>query len=102
MSTYREQDIVNWGVARNILGPTGEGTRKTQARKTHAEVVELEDAILCDDIDAARDAIGDIYVTLVMQAQLWELSMEECIEAAWNEIKDRKGRMVNGTFVKER
>lgn len=98
---YREDDIIAWGVARNLIGPTGEATRVGQQAKTEEEVQELQDAIAADDIDAARDAIGDVYVTLVMQSQMWGLTMQECIEAAWQEIKDRKGRMINGVFVKE-
>lgn len=99
--TYREHDIVQWGIARNLIGPTGEATRVGQQAKTEEEVRELADAIAADDREAAKDAIGDVYVTLVMQAQMWGLTMTECIEAAWNQIKDRKGRMINGVFVKE-
>lgn len=99
--SYREHDIIAWGTARNLIGPTGEATRVGQQAKTEEEVQELADAIAADDLDAARDAIGDVYVTLVMQAQMWGLSMTECIEAAWNEIKDRKGRMQGGIFIKE-
>lgn len=105
---YREQDIINWGIARNILGPTGEGTKFGQQEKIEEEVAELRSAIeLLAEASttiathAARDAIGDIVVTLIMQAQMWGLTMEECIEQAWDQIKDRKGRMVNGVFVKE-
>lgn len=98
---WREAEIIQWGRDRNLIGPTGEATRIGQQRKTEEEVQELRDAIEAGDKDAARDAIGDIYVTLVMQAQMWGLSMLECIEAAWHEIKDRKGRMVGGVFVKE-
>ena len=47
------------------------------------------------------DAVGDIYVTLVMQAGVWGLEMEECVEYAYTQIKDRKGKMVEGVFVKE-
>lgn len=97
----READIIKWGTARNLIGPTGEATRVGQQAKTEEEVRELSDAIAMDDKDAARDAIGDVYVTLVMQAQMWGMTMQECIDAAWNEIKDRKGRMINGVFVKE-
>lgn len=107
---HREQDIINWGVTRNLIGPTGEATKAGQHRKTNEECRELYDAIVLDGLGLqeikdqkpeARDAIGDIIVTLVMQAQMWGLTMEECIEAAWQEIKDRKGRMVGGVFVKE-
>lgn len=101
MLAYREEDIINWGIARNLIGPTGEATRVGQQAKTEEDVGELADAIAADDREAARDAIGDVYVTLVMQAQMWGLTMQDCIDAAWNEIKDRKGRMVNGVFVKD-
>jgi NTP pyrophosphatase (non-canonical NTP hydrolase) len=98
---HRETDIVMWAQARNIIGPTGQATRESQAKKTMDEVVELMVAIGMHDTAAARDAIGDIIVTLVIQAQMWNLHIDECVEAAWQQIKDRKGRMVNGVFVKE-
>jgi NTP pyrophosphatase (non-canonical NTP hydrolase) len=97
----RANDIIKWGTDRNLVGPTGEATPLAQYRKTQEEVLELLEAIDLQDIALARDAIGDIYVTLVLQAELWGLSMEECVETAWNEIKDRKGRLVGGVFVKE-
>lgn len=107
---HREQDIIQWGIDRNLIGPTGEGTRIGQQKKTEEEVIELHDAIRDwthggynsdDKRSEVCDAIGDIIVTLVLQAQLWNLTLTECIEQAWSQIKDRKGRMVNGIFVKE-
>jgi hypothetical protein len=103
---HREQDIINWGIARNLIGPTGQATKDGQNKKTREEVEELQTAINSEkigtrSIDGARDAIGDIIVTLVMQAQMWGLTITECLDAAWDEIKDRKGRMVDGIFVKE-
>lgn len=99
--SYREQDIIQWGIDRNLIGPTGEATRIGQQSKTEEEVAELAEAIAKNDIDEARDAIGDVYVTLCMQAQMWGLTMDECIDQAWSQIKDRKGRMMGGVFVKE-
>ena len=98
---HRENDIVQWGIDRNIIGPTAQSSRANQLSKTYEECLELDEAIEQDNLDSARDAIGDIIVTLVMQSQMWELSLEECIEAAWNQIKNRKGKLVNGLFVKE-
>lgn len=109
---HREAEIIQWGIDRNLIGPTGEATRLGQQKKTEEEARELYDAIKLpslgfmehedkDAIPYVRDAIGDIIVTLIMQAQMWGLTMEECIEAAWQEIKDRKGRMTGGIFVKE-
>lgn len=101
MTMHRETDITNWGIARNLIGPTGEATKHGQATKTLEELTELFDAINKGDIDLARDAIGDVYVTLVMQAQMWGLSMTECVDQAWDQIKDRKGRMISGMFQKD-
>ena len=102
---HREQDIINWGIARNIIGPDSQSNKKKQCDKTLEEVIELRDAIILDWVGAqkphARDAIGDIIVTLVLQAQMWGLTITECLDAAWDEIKDRKGKMVDGIFVKE-
>ena len=101
MAATKELEIIQWGTDRNLVGPTGEATKLGQYRKTHEEVGEILEAIDLDDVDLAKDAIGDTYVTLVLQAERWGLTMAECIDQAWNEIKDRKGRMVNGIFVKE-
>ena len=98
---HREVDIIFWAEARNLIGPTGEATKHGQVCKTFEEVTELLDAINKGDEAAARDAIGDIIVTLTIQAAMWRLSVDECVEAAWQEIKDRKGRLVGGVFVKE-
>ena len=98
---HREQDIINWGIARNIIGPDAMSAKHNQHAKTVEEVDELMQAIVLKDHNAARDAIGDIIVTLVLQAQMWGLTITECLDAAWDEIKDRKGRMVDGIFVKE-
>ena len=46
------------------------------------------------------DAIGDMVVVLTNMAMLGGTSIETCIDAAYDEIKNRKGKMVNGTFVK--
>lgn len=99
--SQRQSDIIQWGVDRNLVGKTGETTKLAQYRKTHEETGELLEAIEHENKDLAKDAIGDVYVTLVLQAELWGLSMHECIEHAWHEIKDRKGKLINGVFVKQ-
>ena len=98
---HRELDVLAWGLARNLIGPTGEATRHGQVRKTLEEAVELLDGINKDDRKLIKDAIGDIVVTLYLQCALNNMTLSECIEAAWQEIKDRKGRMIGGIFVKE-
>ena len=100
-SIHREPEILHWALQRNIIGPTATGTRQAQCRKTMEECRELGHGIGTDNRDEVRDAIGDIIVTLAIQASMWGMSLHECIDAAWDQIKDRKGQMVNGTFVKE-
>ena len=51
--------------------------------------------------DEVKDALGDIVVVLTILAAQCELSLADCIEHAYNQIKDRKGKMVNGVFVRE-
>ena len=60
---------------------------------------ELSDNI-CKGNDVADD-IGDMIVVLINIAERNNLTIEECLEVAYNDIKDRKGKMVDGVFVKE-
>ena len=57
-------------------------------------------AVLKKDGPEIVDGIGDCVVVLTNLAELIEVPIEECIEAAYNEIKTRKGKMANGTYVK--
>ena len=76
------------------------GDTKTQALKLVEEVGETCRAILKGDHDEVIDGIGDCVVVLTNLAELCDISIEDCIERAYNEIKDRKGKMANGTYVK--
>lgn len=91
-------NIRAWAEARNIIGGC---TSRDQFLKLTEEVGELAQAILKDDGDEFVDAIGDCVVVLTILADQYGTTIERCIEHAWNEIKDRKGRIVNGTWVKE-
>lgn len=93
-----EKQIVDWGTQKGILP---NANRYAQFKKTVEECDELLLAIDKHDKEEAKDAIGDIFVTLVMQSRAWDLTMVECIEAAYDQIKNRKGKMVDGQFVKE-
>jgi len=77
------------------------GDTKTQALKLVEEVGETCRAILKEDHDEVVDGIGDCVVVLTNLAELHGVSIEECIEKAYNEIKDRKGKMENGTYKKD-
>jgi len=77
------------------------GDTKTQALKLVEEVGETCRAILKEDFEEVIDGIGDCVVVLVNLAELQGVSIETCIEAAYEEIKGRNGKMANGTYVKE-
>ena len=98
---YIENEIEIWGINKGIIGPGGFGTAQSQALKTLEEVEELLSAIERDDRPEIIDAIGDIGVTLIMQCHIQGVTFEECLQSAYNVISKRKGKMVNGQFVKE-
>jgi NTP pyrophosphatase (non-canonical NTP hydrolase) len=98
---YKEQEIIEWATDRGILGIGGKGTPSRQHHKTLEEVQELTDALVARNIAEVQDAIGDIYVTLVIQASMQGLTMAQCIDAAYDVISKRTGKMVNGQFVKD-
>jgi len=77
------------------------GDAKTQALKLVEEVGETCRAILKEDHDEVIDGIGDCIVVLTNLAELVGVPIEDCIAAAYDEIKNRKGKMANGTYVKE-
>ena len=77
------------------------GDPKTQALKLVEEVGETCRSILKEDAKGMIDGIGDCVVVLTNLAELIGTPIEECINVAYNEIKDRTGKMSNGTFKKD-
>ena len=77
------------------------GDTKTQALKLVEEVGETCRAILKEDREEVIDGIGDCVVVLTNLAELVGVPIEICIAAAYEEIKNRKGKMVNGTYKKD-
>ena len=90
--------IRDWADKRGIYDS---GDTKTQFVKLMEEVGELGKAILKDDKDEFVDAIGDCIVVLTNLSHLGGFDVEHCISSAYNEISNRTGSMVNGTFVKD-
>lgn len=90
--------IRQWARERGIYD---KGDKKTQYVKLMEEAGELAQALLKDRKEETIDAIGDMVVVLTNLAELVGVDIEDCIISAYNEIKDRKGKMDNGTFVKE-
>ena len=86
-----------WFVDRNLEKGDGLG----QLQKLHEEVYELAEARITNDFSAEVDAIGDITVVLIGYCLQRGLTLEQCLESAYNEIKSRTGKIVNGVFVKD-
>jgi NTP pyrophosphatase (non-canonical NTP hydrolase) len=112
------EQVKQWGLDRNIIGPNAKATLLTQLSKTQEELTEtVRAAAIKDYIDntphyvsptdeiavfeAIKDGIGDTIVTLILAADLAGLTIQECLQAAYDEIKDRTGTMINGQFVKD-
>ena len=90
--------IRDWAEYRGIYA---EGDPKTQYIKLMEEAGELGRAILKQNREEQKDAIGDMVVVLTNLAELLDMPIEECVESAWNVISKRTGKMINGTFVKD-
>jgi NTP pyrophosphatase (non-canonical NTP hydrolase) len=90
------ENIVQWHRDRNLIEGS---TDKDQFCKLIQEAGELSDSI-CKQKDVADD-IGDMIVVLINIATRNGLKLSDCLEKAWDDIKDRKGRMIDGIFVKE-
>ncbi len=90
--------IREWAKKRGI---TNKGDIKTQYIKLQEETGELAQAILQNNQADIIDAIGDAVVVLTNLATLAGVNIEHCINAAYGEISNRTGKMINGTFVKD-
>ncbi len=89
--------IKQWHYDRNLIGGS---TDKDQFLKLMQECGELSDNICKGNNFDIADDIGDIMVVLINIAERNELSLEQCLSVAYNDIKDRKGFMEDGIFIK--
>ena len=90
--------IRDWAEQRGLYA---KGDTKTQTLKLMEEAGEICRAVLKNDHDQVIDGIGDCVVVLTNLAELINVPIEDCIAIAYDEIKGRKGKMVNGTFKKD-
>lgn len=93
-----KHEVEIWAKDKGILD---NATPIKQALKTQEEVTELLNAIVDNDRAEIIDAIGDIMVTLIIQAKMQNLDLFECLQSAYNVISKRTGKMVNGQFLKD-
>lgn len=85
----------------NERGLYDKGDPKTQYVKLMEEAGEVGRAILKNDTPEIIDGIGDMVVVLTNLAELTGTPIEDCIQAAYDVISKRTGKMKNGTFVKD-
>ncbi len=101
MKRYKELEklVIEWADDKGVLE---KGNTKAQAIKTLEEVNELIESIENNDKDEIIDALGDVLVTIIIQSKMQNLSLESCLESAYNVISKRTGKMIDGTFVKDK
>ena len=94
--SYFIDNVVQWHRDRNLIDGS---TDKDQVLKLVQELGELSDSV-CKGKDI-KDDIGDMLVVMLNIATRNGVTLSECLARAWDDIKDRKGKMVDGIFVKE-
>ena len=93
-----KEKILNWAKERNLLNPSN---KSKQFIKLIEEVGELAQGIAKNDIVQIIDSIGDVQVVLIILSALYDLDNEKCLESAYETIKNRTGKTVNGIFIKD-
>lgn len=91
------KSIERWGELRGL----NDADPNRQFLKLAEEVGELGAAMARNNRDAEVDAIGDIFVVLTILSKQLGYDVTSCVEKAYDVIKHRKGKMINGVFVKE-
>ena len=94
-----ELKVISWALDKGILD---KATPTTQSLKTLEECHELIDAIDKENKYEIIDALGDIMVTIIIQAKMQGVNLLECLDSAYKVISKRTGKMIDGTFVKDK
>lgn len=98
--TFEElhEAIIQWAENRNMISPKN---TSRQYMKVSEELGEIAEGINKNNREQVEDSLGDILVTLIILAQDLNFDLLDCLNSAYNVIKDRKGKTINGVFVKE-
>ena len=91
------KNVEQWAKDKNL----DQAEPSKQFLKVTEEVGEVAAALARNDKDMLRDGIGDVVVTLIILAIQNDMDLYECLNTAYDEIKGRKGKTINGVFVKE-
>ena len=89
--------IKRWAVDRNLHSANPD----KQMLKLFEELGELSEGMAKNKPEQIADSIGDAYVVMTILSMQLGINIEDCIAQAYDEIKDRRGKMVDGVFVKE-
>ena len=93
------ENVEQWAEDRMILMHS---KPMPQLMKTMSELGELADATLKNDREEIVDGIGDVLVTLIIYSALQFVPLETALQAAYDQIKDRKGWLTpEGVFVRQ-
>lgn len=90
-------NIREWATAKGL----DKADPSKQMLKLMEEVGEIAAALARGDMDEVKDGIGDVQVVINILSTQIDSSIEECTRIAYNEIKDRTGKLVNGIYVKD-
>lgn len=93
-----EKSVIEWAEGKGLIF---EGNELAQADKFYEEAHEFYDEIYAGGGDAVLMEGGDVLVTLCIQAKLQNTTISEMLGLAFNKISKRKGKTINGTYVKE-
>ena len=93
-----EQLVIDWAKEKGIFSPDN---LKNQTLKMTAEAGEVADAVLKGDAGEIKLEIGDVLVTLTLLCGIQGYTLEDALHAAYDKIKNRKGKTINGTFIKQ-
>jgi NTP pyrophosphatase (non-canonical NTP hydrolase) len=93
-----KKKVLEWAEPKGLLNPQN---APQQFMKLVEEVGELSNAMLNRNEAEQIDALGDIQVVLIILAEQLGLDLELCLRCAYDEIKNRKGKTINGSFIKD-
>lgn len=93
-----KQNIINWANSKNLI--KSENSFK-QLAKCIEELGETSGALLRGNREELIDGLGDTLITLIILAAQQNLDIEDCLEEAYQVIKNRTGKTVNGSFIKD-
>ena len=92
------ENVKTWAEEKNLLKKENS---KAQMLKVLEEVGETAGALLKNKNKEIIDGLGDSFVTLIILCYQLDLEPKQCLQSAWDEIKNRKCKTVNGTFIRE-